>query len=421
MVVALRAAAEVPTGNPTTGGTVTIQAVLGGDDLFLTLTSRDSVAGTWAKIANSTDHKLTVWWKRAQGTLGGASNTAGKTLTVAGCVGSCSFVLKPFSGTDQGTPYADIAVDTNISGNEIQTGFTPSMPDSMVCCAVANYNNDNAVTSLSFATLGATTMTEKLSTGGSDCANAFGHVLQSGGPTATGDLTWAQTDGVTYSVVWTIKADPNKTFALTGQAVTASAGTLSISRELSITGQAVAASAGTLTATMIAIATHRRGGYAMHAYATVPYAQPVDINLSPDVNVSLTGQAVTASAGSVVASHSQALTGQAVTVSAGSVTISRIIPLSGEQVTATPGSVSVNIAGSLSLQLTGQAVTVSAGNLSISRDFPLTGQAVTASAGTMVYGINPALTGQAVTVVAGTVTVSTVEIPPGHRLLPVFF
>lgn len=243
MAVALRGAAVVPAGNPTTGFTVVVPAsVVANDLLFLTLTSRDSVgAGTlavtdngggnaWAKIGNSTDHKATLWWKRA------TAGTAGATVTVANAVGSSSGVLKCFSGADTGaTPYTNVVVETNASANETHAGFTPDAAGSMLCASVHNYANDNAVTTLAFATSGALNVTgaEKLSTGGSDCANIFGHVLQVGGPSATGNLTWAQTDGTTYSITWAIKplalqnhtlAADSGTYAWTGTAATLSKG-----------------------------------------------------------------------------------------------------------------------------------------------------------------------------------------------------
>lgn len=218
MAVALRGSAAVPVGNPTTSFTVTIDAAVVADDaLFLSVTSRDSTGAgtlavtdndtggnTWTKIGNSTDHKATLWYKRA------TSASAGKTVTVANTVGSAAGVLKAFSGARAtGTPYNDVVVETNASADESHAGFTPTRANSMLCAAVFNYANDNAVTSLSFATAGATTMTEKLSTGGSDCACAFGHVAQTGDPAATGTLTWAQTDGTTYSITWSIEPELN--------------------------------------------------------------------------------------------------------------------------------------------------------------------------------------------------------------------
>lgn len=228
MAVALRGAAAVPAGNPTTSFTVTIDAaVVAGDVLFLAVTSRDSTGAgtlsvtdndtggnTWTKIGNSTDHKATLWWKRA------TSGTASKTVTVNNAVGSASGVLKAFSGAySDGDPFTNVTVETNASADETAAGITPTFADSMLCAAIFNYANDNAVTSLSSANFGAFTTTEKLSTGGSDCATAFGHDLVTSG--ASGNVTWAQTDGTTYSIVWAIRVQ--------AYTLTAAAGTFSYS------------------------------------------------------------------------------------------------------------------------------------------------------------------------------------------------
>jgi hypothetical protein len=231
--VALRGSAVVPAGNPTTGFTVAVPSqVVTGDLLFLAVTSRDSTgAGTlavtdndtggnaWAKIANSTDHKATLWYKRA------TSGTASKTVTVANAVGSSSGVLKCFGGGDTGaTPYSNVVVESNASGDESAAGWTPASADSMLCASVHNYSNDNAITGLTSATYGALTSTEKLSTGGSDCACHFGHALMSGG-SATGTLSWTQaTNGASYTISWAVK--PLLAFAATA-ALTAGPATLS--------------------------------------------------------------------------------------------------------------------------------------------------------------------------------------------------
>lgn len=292
MAIALRGAAVVPAGNPTTGFTAVIpSAVLANDLIFLTLTSRDSTgAGTlavtdndtggnaWVKIGNSTDHKATLWWKRA------TSGTASKTVTVANAVGSCSGVLKAFSGADTGvTPYANVGVETNASTDESHAGFTPGSADSLICAAVFNYANDNAVTSLSFATAGAATFTEKLSTGGSDCANAFGHVLQSGGPSAAGTLTWAQTDGTTYSMVWTIKPVALTNYTLTAESGaythTGTAAALKFGRTLMAAAgsYAEAGTAATLVYTRIMPAVP--GSYAMSGTAAALTVTPAGTTL----------------------------------------------------------------------------------------------------------------------------------------------
>jgi hypothetical protein len=217
LAVTVRGTPQTPTGNPTTSGNITVPAtVVTGDPCLVWVTSRDSTGAgtlsvtdndtggnTWTKIANSTDHKATLWYKRA------TSGTAGKTVTVNNAVGSLSFVFKAFAGAiDTGNAYADITVETNISGNETHAGFTPSVPDAWVWLSVHNYNNDNAVTAAATATNPGTLNTsvaEKLSTGGSDSGCHVAGKAQVGAAAATGNFTWAQTDGVTYSIVGIIK------------------------------------------------------------------------------------------------------------------------------------------------------------------------------------------------------------------------
>jgi len=217
MAVALRGALVAgPAGNPTTGGTLAIGAtVAAGDWLELVFTSRDHTVGTamptvtdndsggntWTVTALSTDRKHLRAVKRA------TSATASKTITIAGCVGSCSAVLAAWSGTfTGGDPTTNMLTETNASANETHASITPTNAGSMIRSAISNYANDNAVTSPSWATLGAATgSAEKLSTGGSDCATHTAYRAQVGGPAAVGAFTWAQADGTTYSSVWALR------------------------------------------------------------------------------------------------------------------------------------------------------------------------------------------------------------------------
>lgn len=163
------------------------------------------------------------------------------------------------------------------------------------------------------------------------------------------------------------------TVALTGQAATASAGTLVPSSSKALSGQAVTASAGTLT---------------------------------PTYSLALTGSAVTTSAGTLTPSASKALLGTAVTVSAGTVTPSTAVALSGQAVTVSAGTITYNAGSDITLALSGQDVTASAGTLVPSSNVSLAGSAVTASAGTVVPTFPRTLSGSAVTASAGTVTPS---------------
>lgn len=215
MAVAHRASAASGSTNPTTTFTVVLpSSVVAGDVCYVQVTSRDHTSGTayptvtdndtggntWTRIAESTDRKATLWRKFA------TSGTASKTVTVAGCVGSSSGGVAVYSGADQTTPNTTPTVEDNASGNETHAEITPSVADAMICLGVFNTGNDNAVATEACTTPGALTERwEKLSTGGSDCACVHASALQSGGPTATGAFTWAQTDGTTKSIVWAVQ------------------------------------------------------------------------------------------------------------------------------------------------------------------------------------------------------------------------
>ena len=98
------------------------------------------------------------------------------------------------------------------------------------------------------------------------------------------------------------------------------------------------------------------------------------------------------------------------TASAGTITYNAgndlNIALSGQEVTSSAGTLSVGT----SIALSGQAATVSEGTLTPGLSFSLSGQAVTASAGTITYSANQdvtiALSGEAVTTYAGTISTS---------------
>lgn len=161
--------------------------------------------------------------------------------------------------------------------------------------------------------------------------------------------------------------------ALTGSAVTVSAGTLTAAMAVTLNGQAVTASAGTLT---------------------------------PSLSLALTGSAATVSAGTLTPTMALALSGVAATASAGTLTAAESLSLTGELVTVSAGTITANTGSDVSAALTGQAVTVSAGTLGVTADgsAALTGSAVAASAGTLTSAVAVTLNGQDVTASAGTLT-----------------
>ena len=200
--------------NPTTSTTITIPSSLPTTCvLCLHFTSRDHTSGTgqptvtdnnsgasWTQRQNSTDRKAQWWWKRYE------ANLSGKTITISGAVGSLSarlVVIENAYGT--GDPFTDFAEEANASGNETHAAITPTNASSAVVFAVYNYANDNAVSSVSAATSGAPGQsTGHLSTGGSDCATHVA-VWNNHPASSSGSITWAQTNGTTYSHVYAVR------------------------------------------------------------------------------------------------------------------------------------------------------------------------------------------------------------------------
>lgn len=217
MAVAHRASLASASVNPTTTFTVVIPSgVLTNDILILSFTSRDHTSGTalpsvtdndtggnaWATLRSSTDRKGHIYWKRA------TSATASKTITVAGCVGSCSGVLSAYSGCyTGGNPWTNQTLSINASGVETHSGFMADHRNSMICLSVFNYANDNTV-SATAATNPATLniRAQHLSTGGLDCGTVHASELQVG-IAATGNLTWAQANGTTYSIRFALRGE----------------------------------------------------------------------------------------------------------------------------------------------------------------------------------------------------------------------
>lgn len=200
--------------NPTTSTTITIPASLPvGCGLVVVFTSRDHTSGTgqptvtdnnggaaWTQEQFTTDRKAQLWTKRYE------ANLSGKTITISGAVGSLSAVLLVVTDVyATGSFIADFVQETNASGNETHAALTPTYAGSLLVFSVHNYANDNAVTSISAANFGAAdASSEHLSTGGNDCATAMG--LWVGRSTSSsGAITWAQTNGTTYSFAFCIR------------------------------------------------------------------------------------------------------------------------------------------------------------------------------------------------------------------------
>ena len=262
MTVAHRASAASVTTNPTTTFTITIPASVAADDiLFVGVSSRnhtgataypavvdnDTGGNTWALLGESAARTLTVWWKRA------TANTASKTITVSGCVDSAAGGVSAYSGGDTGaTPYANVTAETNASGDETHAGFTPANADSMVFLCLHTSNN-NAFSNQACTNPGTLAERyEQLSTGGNDCANSIASALQTGGPTATGNLTWSQVNASGASIVWTLKPATGGPTIIEGDGSSVGAGASVVDGRSVFAG--VTAALGVAGSTVVAVA-----------------------------------------------------------------------------------------------------------------------------------------------------------------------
>jgi hypothetical protein len=184
------------------------------------------------------------------------------------------------------------------------------------------------------------------------------------------------------------------TVALTGQAGTFTAGTLTPNTSVALTGQADTFSAGTLTPSI-------------------------------GVTVALTGQAATFSAGTLVPNTSIALTGQADAFSAGTLIANISVALTGTVITSSAGT----LTPSLAKALTGGVTTLTSGTLVPSTDVPLAGGSVASASGTLTPStggdVTVGLTGIQAVFAAGQIVASggdvvtpagPTEVPAGGRV-----
>lgn len=245
MAVAHRASAAHNEATPTTTCTITIPAgVQAGDDLYVHVMSRnhassdpyvtvvdnDSGGNTWDfEGQSSTSRKFTQWHKKA------TAGTASKTITVDLAKDSICAGVSAYSGGHASAPTQNITPADLVSGTETTPGFTPTHADAFIVFVVGNQDN-LAVASQACTNPGALSERyDKVNTAGSNTGIALASLVQTGGPTATGDFTWAQTNGSTRTLAFSIRP------AVT--AVVPDTPTANAAASITTTGAALSASA----------------------------------------------------------------------------------------------------------------------------------------------------------------------------------
>lgn len=228
MAVAHRASVGSDVLDPQSSGTFTIpSSVQTNDFLIITLLTRnatgiatvtddDSGGNTWTRfVALDSGDGLThhTWTKYA------TSGTASKTVTWNGDAGCSIGILSAYSGTSLSSAIINPSVESNASADETHAGFRPSNSDSMICLTTINPNISTGVTSPACTSPGAlTARAEDFSTGGGfNVGVMHASALQSGGPTDTGNFTWAQVDAASESIVYAIPPPPPPYTASSGR------------------------------------------------------------------------------------------------------------------------------------------------------------------------------------------------------------
>lgn len=206
-------ASAVPAGNPTTSYNITIPTVAVNDLLILATTNRDADTAptvidndtggeTWTE-KSSVAGCGRLFYKRA------TSATSAKAISASGFTGSCSGVLIVLRGAkSSGDPFHQYTHEPNASGDETHAGFTTTIDGCWIGLAVHNDGNDNLVTNSACTSPGSLTEGgEKQSVGGSDCSCSVRGLVQATAG-ATGDFTWAQTNGATVSQAFAVEPAP---------------------------------------------------------------------------------------------------------------------------------------------------------------------------------------------------------------------
>lgn len=327
----VRGLGVVPSLTATTTWTTNIPSITQeGDDVYVAVVSRDHTAGdspptctdddtggnTYTPVYNSTDRKAWLFWKKA------TSGTAGKTITIAGAIGSSTGSAFVLQGRKSGNPINGLVEEANASGDETHAGFTAA-DGSVICWIVYAYQADVAMSNGSMATLGAYSnpLFSNESSGGGDCGvGGWGVAFDPAG--ATGDFTWAQANTPTYSIGFEVlEADTGTEVEPSAVAATGSVQAATVSGGATVTPSAVtgsglvqsATAAGHVTVTPSAVA-------ATGAVQTASVS--VGSTLSP-TTVTPTGLVQTAavSGGATVSASPVTPTGavQAPTVTAGNV------------------------------------------------------------------------------------------------------
>jgi PKD repeat protein len=216
MSVSYVTSSQFTLGSETTLGRILIpSSVISGHDLYClvgsdghttsiaypTVTDTDSGGNAFALQGETAARKGTLWWKKA------TTDTAGKLITVAGCVDIAVGGLSVYSGAyEAGNPTSNVDSELNNAGSPAHVAFTPHFENSMIALAVFNFFSNGTVLSLACSNPGAlTTRFEQRHNNSTGAAVHHASAVQPGAIASTGTFTWVQSALTSRSIGWEIR------------------------------------------------------------------------------------------------------------------------------------------------------------------------------------------------------------------------
>jgi hypothetical protein len=190
------ATAVIPAATQT-GDLILVFAGNGGADTNPTVSDNSGDGIGYTNFVDPASFRLNGYRKAA------TASSAGATVTSSGNTSTSAVIILVLRGWNTGVAGGVDAQATsvNASTDESSVGITTSVVDTLIIFVIFNYTND-IQDSTSYSTTDPGALTERAeasSTTGTDCAMNLATATKAS-IGATGNFTWAQTDGATHTI-----------------------------------------------------------------------------------------------------------------------------------------------------------------------------------------------------------------------------
>lgn len=184
-------------------------------------------------------------------------------------------------------------------------------------------------------------------------------------------------------------------YSPTGQALTSALGSISAQVSYGLAGESISSAAGALTVAWSGSVTLAGQGISSTLGAILPAA-----------SYSATGQSLSSTLGMSAPAVSYAPTGQSISSTLGSVSATVLYGLSGQNLVLTEGVITASTGGDVTLSLAGQGVSSSLGSLGVALGVTVPGQISVSGLGSINASLGYTATGQEMEAALGALTSS---------------